>query len=168
MRIRRFLGLCSILVATVPSMARAQDVKKVGITMGYPAAVGVLWHVTDKVAIRPEIAFAGSSTTTSGSGVDISGDGWNIGTGVSAIFYLRKYDHLRTYVSPRFTYGHQSSSSTTSGLPISSGTSPTYSQTSETFGGFGMFGAQYWLGLPLKTLAPVFVPAGGFTEVLRA
>ncbi len=33
--------------------AYAQDDPRVGLTMGYPTSVGVLWHVTDRIAIRP-------------------------------------------------------------------------------------------------------------------
>jgi hypothetical protein len=151
MRIRRSLGLCSLLVALVSALAAAQDTRKVGITMGYPASFGVLWHASDKVAIRPELGFSGSSNQTTASPVsptsgtiEIEGDGSSIGTGVSVLFYIGKYDRLRTYVTPRFTYSHSSSTTTssgTSGLPPISGT-----QTTNSTGGSGSFGAQYAIG----------------------
>jgi opacity protein-like surface antigen len=116
--------------------------------MGYPAAVGVLWHVSDKVAIRPELSFAGSSNETSTSTgtlpeIQIEGDGWSIGTGVSALFYLRKADRLRTYVSPRFTYSHASNTTTTTGLPV---TNPRNETSTNAVGFSGSFGAQYAVG----------------------
>jgi hypothetical protein len=145
MRIGRFLVVCSALIAAFPALAVAQEQHNVGITMGYPAAVGVLWHVSDKVAIRPELSFAGSSseTTTTPSDIEIEGDGWTIGTGVSALFYLRKEDRLRTYVSPRFTYIHTSNTTTTTGLPV---TNPEVESSSNVVGFSGSFGAQYAVG----------------------
>ena len=53
MRIRRFFVLCSVLTAAAPALVCAQDTHKVGITMGYPASVGLLWHASNKMAIRP-------------------------------------------------------------------------------------------------------------------
>ena len=54
------------------SAALAQDKGDVGISMGYPVAVGVVFHLTDSVALRPEISFTHiSSDSDSGFG-DIS------------------------------------------------------------------------------------------------
>ena len=141
MRIRRILALCSLLVAGLPTLAAAQEQHKIGITMGYPAAAGVLWHVSPKVAIRPELTFAGSSTETTSSSLAIEGSGWNLGTGVSALFYLRTEERLRTYFSPRFTYSHSSSSSSSSGVTTSE-----LEQTTNVVGVSGSFGAQYAVG----------------------
>ena len=47
--------------------ADAQEKGKTGVTLGYPASIGLLWHVTDRIAIRPEFSFAFTSndvTTT--------------------------------------------------------------------------------------------------------
>jgi len=142
MRIRRTLGLGSLLVALVPALAAGQETRTVGITMGYPAALGVLWHVSDKVAIRPELTFGGTSTTTTSSSFDNEGNGWTVGTGVSAIFYLGSpADKLRTYVAPRFTYAHMSST-----VKLSSVTNSSTTTTGNGVGGFGLFGAQYAVG----------------------
>ena len=152
MRIRRYLVLCTVLIAVVPSSARAQEKHKAGITMGFPAAVGVLWHLNEKVALRPELTFGGSSsetsiTTTTTTPISINSDNWSVGTGVSALFYLKTEDKLRTYVSPRFIYSHTSSSSDTSGLTTVPGqTSVDLSQSGDAWGGIGSFGAQYAVG----------------------
>jgi hypothetical protein len=152
MRIRRFVALCSVLVAALPAAAGAQEQHKVGVTMGYPASFGALWHVSDKVALRPELSFGGSSTDTTGSSIDISGNGWSVGTGVSALFYLGKKDRLRTYVSPRFTYGHSSShSSLSSVIPVTPVTTTPVTtsdltSTSKSTGFSGSFGAQFAVG----------------------
>ena len=141
MRIGRILALCSALAALLPAGAAAQEQHKVGIVMGYPASLGVLWHASDKIAVRPELTLSGSSTETSSSSLDIEGDGWNLGTGVSALFYLRTEDRLKTYFSPRFTYTHASSTSSASGVTTSE-----LKQTTNTVGVSGSFGAQYAVG----------------------
>jgi hypothetical protein len=139
----------SLLAAT----AAAQDTPTVGLSMGYPAAIGLVWHVTDRVALRPEIGitrstneFIGSSTTFSSGGVAVTTttttttDAWQVSAGVSGLFYLSKHDALRTYLSPRWAYTRQSSSpSSTNGAPTSvvTGTSGRVNVVS------GSFGAQY-------------------------
>jgi hypothetical protein len=143
-----------VLTAASPALVCAQDTHTVGVTMGYPASFGVLWHASKKVAIRPEISFAGSSTESTTSlpssqtslpSISSEGDGWSIGTGVSALFYLRTYEHLRTYVSPRFTYAY-TSVSTSSNVPNATGALISGKQTGKGASGTGSFGAQYMLG----------------------
>jgi hypothetical protein len=60
-------------------------------------------------------------------------------TGVTMGF-PRTYDKLKTYFSPRFTYGRSTSDSTTSSI-----TTSTSETTATTTGGSGSFGAQYEL-----------------------
>ena len=141
MRIVRMLSVAVLTAVGAVSTASAQDQGKLGITMGYPASVGVVWPVTETVAIRPELSFAGSSSDSSGSAFESEADGWAVGTGVSALFYLRKYDNLRTYFTPRFTY-----SRTTSTVTSSSFTNTESTSTSTSTGLAGSFGAQYSLG----------------------
>ena len=57
------------------------------------------------------------------------------------MFYLKKYDNVRTYVSPRVSYTR--SSSTVSVSSPTQGTLPDFKSTSTTTGGAGVFGAQY-------------------------
>lgn len=141
MRIRRYLGLCLTLLACLPALAAAQDTRKVGLTIGYPAAVGILWHATDKIALRPELSLSGSSSSTQVSSVNIDSSAWALGVGFSALFYTGKYDHLRTYFTPRYSYTRASSTVT----PTSTiqGTVADSTSTSNTHGFTGSFGAQY-------------------------
>lgn len=137
-------GFVAVLVMTVfgsGTPAVAQEKGKVGLTMGYPSSVGIVYHVTDKIAIRPELNIAQASTETTapaiaGVNVSVSSDTWAIGTGLSGLFYVRQWDDLHLYVSPRWTYSHGSSSSST--LPIDTGLN-SWSLT-------GSVGAQYALG----------------------
>jgi hypothetical protein len=130
------LGL--LLVGTTP--ARAQDERQVGLTMGYPASVGLLWHVADNIAIRPELSLSRSSVEASSLDFGVDGtDGWMLGTGVSVLAYLQSGNSLRTYVSPRFTYSRSESTS--------SGENVTDRETIGTnYSVSGFFGAQYALG----------------------
>lgn len=139
-------GLVAVLVMVsgFGTPAFGQEKGKVGLTMGYPSSVGIVYHVTDKLAIRPELNIAQASTETNVptlAGVTVgttavSSSTWTIGTGVSALFYVQQWDDLHLYVSPRWTYSHGSSSA--SGLAIDSALN-SWSLT-------GSLGAQYALG----------------------
>jgi hypothetical protein len=151
MRIRRILFLAAGLSFLIGRAASAQDAGKVGVSMGYPS-IGLIWHASEKVAIRPELSFGGSSTDgSSGPSFTSNSDSWAVGTGVSALFYLGTHDRLKTYVSPRYTYGSTSSESTTSGLTGITGvtgtaiTSNTSKTTSNAHAVSGSFGADYRL-----------------------
>ena len=117
-----------IVVSARPSIA--QETGHVGLTMAFPAAIGVIWQATDALAIRPDFTF---SQTGSDS---ISASSTSLGVGVSALLYVRTWDNLRAYLSPRF--GYQWSSST---FAISS---PSSSSTN-TYSVGGSFGAEYQL-----------------------
>lgn len=115
--------------------------------MGYPSAIGVLWHIADRIAIRPETTFSSGSSDSSSSnpivGTDTSSspsDNWMVGVGVSALFYVTRADALRTYVTPRFAYSKTNTSTSTAGSSVSS-TSDGWAYTTS-----GSFGAQYSLG----------------------
>jgi Outer membrane protein beta-barrel domain len=115
------LMLAVSVVLFVDSSALAQDAGQIGITMGYPAAVGIIWHVTDRVAVRPSIAFSTGSTDNTSLSPDLS---FLTGTtlsdeisstivtaGVSGLFYFGQWDKLRAYVSPGYAYGRVFSNS---------------------------------------------------------
>src|SRR4051794_21246037 len=98
--------ITAAMLSLVGSTASAQDHGKTGVTTGYPSVIGVIWHATDKLAIRPDISLSGGSSGSNGSAFDADTDRWSVGTGVSVLFYLRTYDRLRTYVSPSFRYAY--------------------------------------------------------------
>jgi len=133
MRIYGILLLaCSIIIGGTTA-AGAQEAGKVGITMGYPAAIGLLWHLSDRVALRPELSFT-LTDSSSESIVNAESNFWTLGTGVSALFYWPATDNLRTYVAPRFSYAR------------THGDSNTTESTTDVYTIAGMFGAQYSLG----------------------
>jgi len=115
------LCLNLLLCAGASASARAQDAGQVGVTLGYPSAVGVIWHVTNSVAVRPDISFSSGSTDSlpipsassifGGSAVSGESSSTTVTAGVSGLLYLRNWDKLRAYVSPRYSYGRLTSSS---------------------------------------------------------
>jgi hypothetical protein len=145
---RRHFTTFSLLAAFCAFAASAygQDEPRLGLTMGFPGAVGVLWRAADRVGLRAEI----TATRTSGdssSSLSISLNGvptsatalttWQVGTGVSALLYLTRDAGFRTYVTPRVAYTTMSSSTEPSGTVVSS-TSDGHAWSTS-----GSFGAQY-------------------------
>jgi len=140
------LMLAVSVVLSVGAHALAQDAGQIGVTLGYPSAVGVIWHVTDNIAVRPEISFSTGSTESPAirstfSFPDVSADlgetsSTTVTAGVSGLLYFGEWDKLRAYVSPRYTYARLTSSS---GSTFSTDTrNSAYTVT-------GSFGAQYQL-----------------------
>ena len=137
----RHLLFALVLLGTISASAAAQDQRTVGVTMGYPASIGVLWHVSPRVAIRPEFSFTTTSNEfTSALGTVTASDVSAIGVGASGIVYLTDVNKLRTYLSPRFTYARTTSSTEANGVSFGSeGSGRSYSAGAA-------FGAQYALG----------------------
>ncbi len=140
------IAVLTLVLAAVPAVVRAQTEPRVGLAMGYPAAVGVLWNATSRMALRPEATWSkgsGDSSSSTPFGQRDNGvpsDNWQAGVGVSALFYLSSHDGLRTYVSPRFAYLQSSTSAALTGTATST-TSDVWSYTTS-----GSFGAQYSFG----------------------
>ncbi|HET9360700.1 MAG TPA: hypothetical protein VFO58_13195 [Vicinamibacterales bacterium] len=126
---RKFvMHVVTAAVLLVPSSLYAQDDPAFGLVTGYPANIGVIWHVSERVAVRPDFNFTWFSTEGAFSDSDTTA----IGIGISVLFYARATDQLRLYFVPRFGYGRTSTST------------PNIDPT-ETTQGSGSFGAQYSL-----------------------
>jgi hypothetical protein len=161
--------VAALFVLTVyASTARAQDEPRVGLVMGYPPAFGALWRLSDRVAVRPEITFTETATSTISNVLIFqgipqttittasTGDNWAVGVGASALIYVSRWESLRTYVSPRYAYSHTSSSNTsTSSSPLVS--SPTTEFTSISHSISGSFGAEYSLARRFSVFGEVGV-----------
>src|SRR2546425_12991465 len=111
-----FLVAIGALLLAYP--AAAQDEPHVGIVMGYPSSIGLLWQISGRVAVRRELSLSRGSAESTG-GIAIAGissqttsDNWQAGFGASAIFYTSTGDGLRTYVTPRVSYSRSSTTST--------------------------------------------------------
>lgn len=144
------IWLAAMVLSGAASAAAAQT-RTVGLVVGYPAAAGVIWHVTDGIAIRPDVAFSRQRTETTSTvslgfpggtqSVTTTSTGWTSSVGASALFYLGAPDALRFYVSPRFAYvwsRSDSESEPESLVPIGA-----YEQKSDGYLVAGSVGAQY-------------------------
>jgi hypothetical protein len=103
--------LLAVIIATA-APAAAQEKGDVGLTMGYPAAVGVIWHIADRIAIRPDVSMNWSSSESvrviesALPGLppitsDNSATSWSTSVGLSALVTLHTADRFRLYVVPR-------------------------------------------------------------------
>jgi hypothetical protein len=138
MGVRLVIGTAALLVLLAPARGWAQETGKVGLTFGYPGAVGIVWHVTDRVAVRPEFTFSRGWSDREDSVFDSDRSSWGLGAGISALFYISKSDNLRTFISPGYSYSRgESTSSSTGLLPVVS----EFTSSSSSFG--GSFGAEY-------------------------
>ena len=151
-RVARLSSLVTIAVMMCGT-ARAQEPGKIGITMGYPAAVGVLWEARKAIAIRPVITFAGASSDT--NGLTSQSSNWSVGVNLSALLYVKKYDNVRTYVSPSYRYSHSSTSLTPSTTIQGSVSNVETSVNSNGAG--GTFGAEYAPGSRVRIYGEVGV-----------
>jgi hypothetical protein len=167
MRVRNLMGalLSGVMLLTVAARpAAGQQAGDVGVTMGYPGAIGVVWHVTERFAVRPDVTLTrntSESRTTSSlfQGQDLSStttsEGWASAVGLSALVTVRTIERLRLYLSPRVAYSHSTSenesgltgalsafTATTRGV-IASGSFGTQYNVHDRFALFGELGLQY-------------------------
>ena len=122
------LAISSLLATASP--VSAQSDAKVGLAMGTPTAFSVIWHVDNRIALRPDIGFSHSTSENDVLGTEFSST--TVSPGISALFYVSSWDQVRAYVSPRYTWSHLSASN-------SSGSS----QSSNAHAFAGSLGVQY-------------------------
>jgi len=141
-----------IIVLAASAAAEAQDHGRFGIVVAYPGSIGAEWHVSERVALRPDFAFSfngNESTNTISSpfaaSSTSSGSGKSIGVGVSALFYVKRWDALRFFVSPRFGFVRATATTTNDNAFLGSGP-PEVRNLNSTYVTSGSVGAQYRLG----------------------
>ena len=153
----RIVTLMAIGFSLAAASAHAQEKGRLGISMGYPARVGVLWHATERIAIRPSVSFdhsraefetrtpvlgnIGAITTTSAT------ESTSVGLRVDALFSVGTWDNVRAYVAPGYGYEWSDFSATTStvvaGLPGLSNNTETLDRDGHGHEVSGTFGARY-------------------------
>lgn len=140
---KRFVLSIAVPLVLVAVGANAQDKGQIGITMGYPTSIGLIWHASDTVALRPEFAFSHSSSTGSSTATfaGSSSDSTTWQGGISALLYVHKWDKASAYLTPRFSYSRLTSSNT----QTYNGSSVTSSSTGNVYSIAGSLGAQYSL-----------------------
>lgn len=109
--------LSALFLSTAP--AHAQEQGQIGFVMSLPADVGLLWHVSDNIAVRPEInfSFGSSEGEIAGLATETSRRGFSFET--SVLFYLDAVDNVRTYVSPRVGFDWSTADDSDSVLDVS-------------------------------------------------
>ena len=116
---RTVWGAGLVLAGLMTTPAAAQEKGDIGLTISAPSALGVIWHVSERVAIRPEMSFSFSETDAESSTLtDVSSHSFTLAG--SALFYLGRSESLQTYFSPRLTYSWAGSSTDAAGLDIES------------------------------------------------
>ncbi|HYU80866.1 MAG TPA: hypothetical protein VEK56_17880 [Vicinamibacterales bacterium] len=125
---KHYIFLCAIGISVTASAGYAQEHGPVGLTMGYPGNVAVIWHVSDRIAIRPGVSFSHSTidseTSIALAGIALttktSSTAWRIDGRVTGLFYLKRWENVRAYVAPSYAYGRQQTTTSTSS-PITGG-----------------------------------------------
>jgi len=136
---RRLLIVGFLLPLAAP-IADAQESRRVGVAMGYPESVAVVWHVADALAIRPELSFrSGHSDSFSDGFSTATSDSTFVGVGASALLYVKTWDALRAYISPRVTFSRSKTTTETTVTfpPLSFATLSAADLASLTAIGFG-------------------------------
>lgn len=142
MKTRIVVGIAMLAFASTPAFAQQSQTKSAGIVLGTGSSIGILWHASENVALRPEVTLSkttneSTSVISASSTVTTTTDTWATGFGGSVLFYTAKWDNLRAYVSPRLIYNHSKSTSTSTVTSTSS---------NNTYSASGSVGAQYALG----------------------
>lgn len=128
------LSCVSLLWMTSPAFA--QDERRVGLVMGFPASVGVLWQMSDRLALRADGTYNWSNATIEGVDDSLSTSPSPIpafeisitqesssqsgSIGVSLLFDLHRQDQFRIYLAPRvgWAVAHTESTLTIDVSPI--------------------------------------------------
>ena len=103
-------------------------------------SLGVWWHVTDMIAIRPSIAYSSSTTTvevtTPSSKTSTTTN--TFGVGISVPIYLAKMNLLDLYVAPAFSYGSNGSNYSGIDAAVSLGLQVAVNDQLQFFGEMGL------------------------------
>ena len=132
----RIACVIGLLLCISSTNAWAQDQGDTGLVMSTGTAFGMIWHPSERFALRPDFSFGLSESDGDDPIPDISSRSFTFG--IAALLYTHKWDELRVYVSPRFTYSHAVSDI--------EGTVSSGSSTLSAWGLSGSVGAQYSLG----------------------
>lgn len=144
----RLLGAAACLWLLSSGPAFAQDAPTLGLVIGAPAHVGLLWQVSERVAVRPDFSWSWSRTEATGqfSGTyEASTRGVRVSPGIGVLFRLSDDERLQTYLATRYGFSRSSTSSESDlsvpGIPGSSRSLTRSTQRSHSGG--AAFGARY-------------------------
>ena len=174
--------LICLFILGVPQNSSAQDDPQVGLVVGYPSTVGVLWQVTDRIALRPDVAWTRTSfettltftagfpplTPSSTTSVTSTSKSQNTAFGMSGLLTVSRVDALRLYVGGRGAYNRSTTTTTSFEFASVAGVSTRERKDRSTgYSVSGFFGGQFALhrrfavfgevGIAYQTLETVFI-----------
>lgn len=102
----RPLWIASILlmpIAFASSAAQSPDRPRIGLVLG--SSVGVIWHVSDRFALRPSVAASKwSSSTRSDGGSAHRSSSWSYTAALDNLIYVQRREPISTYISMGISY----------------------------------------------------------------
>ncbi len=101
-------------------------------------SLGVIWHITDKVAFVPNVTLARNWSTYSSTQSESKNTTNSVGVTAGMRFYTHDWKGMRFYLSPSYGFSRSSSDSSQSGLIEVSGSGTTRSHSVG-----GAWGVQY-------------------------
>ena len=103
---RRFLLSLSVMLAFTPSTLNAQenDDKKFQFGITLPR-IGVIWHITDNIALNPNVSFFSEWEQASGNMIQSDSDSDSITVYANLRFYIQEWKKMRFYISPSYVFG---------------------------------------------------------------
>lgn len=154
------LGLAAL--CCVSSLALAQERGDTGLVVEAPGSVGLIWHVTDRLAVSPAVSFSHRAVTAEPQVIDdIESSASTVAFDISARFYLATWDKLQAYVSPVFNTAIHSAD-TDLGDESSFGVAGLFGlqyALSDRFGVFGATGVSYQRSTLENTLGGPLFPS---------
>lgn len=96
---RQVVSLAAFLVST--QAVDAQSRGRVALSIAHPSAVGIVWHVKDRFALRPDFSFSRRSSDSPPGTISRV---WTATIGLSALVYLFRSDSLQGYIAQRASY----------------------------------------------------------------
>jgi hypothetical protein len=148
MRLSAFLACSSLAILVTVTPASAEE-PSFGVTIGYPGSVGVVWQPSARIAVRPSFTFRNSGSDPMNDVGDFESS--SLSSTVSALFYVRPAGPLRVYVTPRYSFGRTSATTTIQvpqiQLPFGTITTTSITTTRSTLehGVAGLIGVEYRL-----------------------
>jgi len=101
MTVRCRIATLLLTMLSAAGALQAQDERRVSLVVDGNGTAGLLFPITDGIALRPDFTY-GRSSISSGRG--LSGDSYSAMVGLSVLRYLSSEERLRTYVVPRVGY----------------------------------------------------------------
>src|SRR5688572_801182 len=91
----------ALLTFALAAPAAAQD-KPFGITFGYPAAIGAVWQVRERVALRSEFTVGHSNEVD--EEISLTSSGWRFGVTAGAVLSIIRDKPRHLYAVPYYEF----------------------------------------------------------------